>query len=272
MNRLFAAEMLKLRHRWMPRVIILIMLAITALVFWGIGTSSSQRVNLVLPRGWLIALFLAANLAPFLWPVLGGSWSGSEYGWGTIRMVLSRRPNRIAFSLAQMLALALILLAALILAFILGTIGGLIAGAGTSFGTFDTTGLPGGFGAIVVKIFLGSWFVLGFYALLGYAAGSIFRSAAFGIGAGIGITVAQLVLTGILYAIGGTWKLVAQHFPYAYTNALTQRLVAEGTTRQFATTSSSQPGITECVIGIAIYAAILVAATLIFLRQRDVTA
>jgi len=42
---------------------------------------------------------------------------------------------------------------------------------------------------VVVKMFFGAWYVSAFYVVLAYAAGAIFRSAAAGIGIGIGFAV-----------------------------------------------------------------------------------
>src|SRR5450759_2977149 len=56
MSAYLSFEWLKLSKRWMPRVILLMMLALTILVFWGQATRIHGRGNLLLPRGWLAAL------------------------------------------------------------------------------------------------------------------------------------------------------------------------------------------------------------------------
>src|SRR5579872_881343 len=108
MSRVLAAEWLKVRKRWMPRVLVLIMMVIIGLIFWAISTNSSDRANVFLPRAWLTSLFLGAGVAAFLWPILAGSWAGNEYSWGTIRMVLSRRPSRAQFALAGIAAVLMV--------------------------------------------------------------------------------------------------------------------------------------------------------------------
>src|SRR5436305_14653890 len=126
MSGLMLAEWLKLRNRWMPRIIVLILLGINALIFWGTATNNKNRVDLLFPRGLVAALFFAALFSAFLWPVLGGSWSGNEYGWGTIRMLLSRRPDRIEMVVAALAVLLLGVAAGLIAVLILATIEGVI--------------------------------------------------------------------------------------------------------------------------------------------------
>ena len=53
-------------------------------------------------------------------------------------------------------------------------------------------------------------------------------------------------------------------------NQLASR-VAEGATTGKFLRADSGPGITECVIGLAIYTAILLAATFLLIQSRDVT-
>lgn len=271
MTELLAAEWLKMRKRWMVRIIILIMLAIIALVFWGLGTRGDQRINLFMPRGWLVALSLTSGFAPFIWPVLGGNWAGSEYNWGTVRMILSRRPDRIQWTAAALLTLIFVSGIGILLAVLLGTIAGSIIAGLTGNPAFDTAGLQSGYALIVIKCFFGIWYVLAFYVILSYAAGTVFRSGAFGIGFGIGITVAQLIVFGIFRGLGGTWRTVAEHFPYAYTNALTSRLPSAGTTGDFARVGNDVASTTESLIGLAIYMAILLAITFTAVKTRDVT-
>lgn len=270
MNHLLAAEWLKLQKRWMPRVLVLIMVALIALIFWGIGTSNS-RINDVMPRGWLVALFLASGIAPFLWPILGGSWAGNEYGWGTIRMILSRRPDRIQWALAAIIALLISIVFALIAALIVGTLAGIAVALLTNHPIFVTSGLQSNYLLVVVKMFVATWYVLAFYVILAYAAGTIFRSGAVGIGTGIGAIVAQVVVFGIFQGLGGTWKNVAEHFPNAYANSLINRVVSEGTTSDFGSSFANTPGIEQCVVGLAIYIAVLLGITLFLVHTRDVT-
>ena len=200
--------------------------------------------------------------------VLGGSWAGNEYGWGTVRLILSRRPNRVQWIAAALLILVAVAFLALIASLVVGAIAGLIVKGLTG----EATGsLQDPYAWIVVKSFLGAWYVLIFYLVLAYSLGTIFRSGAVGIGLGIGITVAELIVFGIFSGLGGTWRDSADHFPYAYTQALPNRLVREGTTSSFADIPSHSPSAVASVIGIAIYLAILLGATMLVVTRRDDT-
>ena len=86
MTSLLAVEWIKLRHRWMPRILILIMLGIIGLISLASLGLHGLRAALVLPQGLLAGLVLAGIFSPFLWPILAGAWSGmsspgAQYEW-----------------------------------------------------------------------------------------------------------------------------------------------------------------------------------------------
>jgi len=271
MIRLLRADWRKLRHRWMPGVLLLILIALVALVFFGISSRARYRGDLVLPDGLVVALSLGASFAAFIWPILAGSWSGSEYSWGTVRLALTRQPSRIEFTLSGLIVILLTIGAGLCLVLAAGAVAGSLVAAVTNVSASSPP--PGaGAGEIVLKLFFAVWYTSAFYAVLAYAAGVVFRSAPVGIGAGIGFGVAQSAISAIFGALGDPWKAIALHFPNAYTTALTSRLSNElVTTGPFSRVSSSAASIPVSMVGLAIYIAVLVALMLAAVRQRDIT-
>lgn len=264
---LLAADWTKMRYRWMPRILILILLAIVALVFFGISTRPRFRPSLVFPDGMAIALIFAASFAAFIWPVLAGSWAGNEYGWGTVRLVLTRRPNRMQFSLAGLVMVLLVVGLGVLLALVVGAVGSALV-SNTAHASLPPVSDAG---AIIVKMFFAVWYTSAFYAVLAYTAGVIFRSSPAGIGLGIGFAVAQSAVTAIFQALGDPWKAVAQHFPDSYTTGLTSHLANElGTSGPFSRGQPGAPSITTSIIALAIYLAILLALMLIAVQRRDV--
>ena len=271
MIRLLRTDWRKLRHRWMPRILIFILLAIVALVFLGISSRARYRSDLVMPYGLVGALSLAASFAAFIWPVLAGSWAGSEYSWGTIRLALTREPSRIAFSLSGLIMVLLTVGFTLVLVLIVGTITSTLVAAATH--AVAPVPPPGSNAtAIIVKLFFAAWYTSSFYVILAYTAGVVFRSAAAGIGIGIGFAVAQAAVAGIFSALGDPWKSVSTHFPEAYTTALTSRLahelVVRGPIGRVAVDAASIP---SSIVALAIYIAILTGLMLAVVRQRDIT-
>ncbi len=267
-------EWFKLSKRWMPRVVMLMLLAVIVLAFWGSSTRASNVGNLLLPRGWLTALIFASFVAPFLWPVLGASWGGNEYGWGTIRMVLTRRPFRIQHVLGALAVLLFGLALALLVATIASTVLAVIVAVATHHTAYTSSLLTGTFVATFCKAYLAAWVVASFFLMLAYLAAVLFRSAAVGIAIGIGSTLAEFVLGAILTRLGGWWQTVGDHLPVNYTQGLTTRVASSGLVpgSRMAVVDPQTPGVSQSLLAIAIYAAIFIAITLLALRTRDVTA
>ncbi|HLJ69472.1 MAG TPA: hypothetical protein VKX16_19125 [Chloroflexota bacterium] len=273
MTATLSFEWLKLSRRWMPRVLLVMLIGMLVFYFWGQGTRLEERVNMFFPRAWLATLFFSSFCAPFFWPVLGGSWAGNEYGWGTIRMILTRRPYRIQHVLAALVVLCAALVVALFCMLIVGSAAGVVIGAATGHAAITSGVLTSSFLNTTIKTFAAAWYVAVFYLVLGYAAAVVFRSAAVGIGVGIGSTLAQFVLYAVLRDMGGVWQTIAQHFPIIYTESIVQDIAARG----FAAGTGldrinpGDPSISSSVAAITIFTAVALAAALLSARIRDVT-
>ena len=272
MNAYLSAESIKLSKRWMPRIILLLLVGALVVYFWGEGTRLDNQANLFFPRAWLAALFLSSFCAPFLWPVLGGSWAGNEYGWGTIRLILTRRPYRIQHVLASLTVLLIGIALALLAIVAVGSLAGMIVGTVTGHGAVISGILSGGFLATVLKTFLAAWFVAAFYLIVAFAAAVIFRSAAVGIGIGLGSLLAQILLYNIFRGLGGVWSTIAQHFPIIYSEAMVQDVAAAGfkSGTALAKISPTDPTVAQSIVALGAWMAVLVAVTLIVVRIRDV--
>ncbi len=270
MGALIGAEWVKLKHRWMPRIIALILFAIVALLFWAIGTGAN-RTDLIFPRGMLAALLAAGFVASFLWPILSGAWAGNEYSWGTLRMVLSRRPNRIQYLAASLGILVVFVIITMVVTMALSLIEGAVVAGLTGHSAVFTAGLGSSFTLVLLKTFVATIYVACFYLVLAFAAGTIFQSPAAGIGIGIGFSIAQEVVFGIFTALRGPWKVIADHFPSSYAGSLPQRIATESI-KAFGGQNAGTPSVPESIIGLAIYIGILVALTVIVVQRRDVTA
>jgi ABC-type transport system involved in multi-copper enzyme maturation permease subunit len=273
MTGLLSAEFLKLRKRLMPRVLLVILLALIALVFFGFARNGdrSSIADVILPDGWLLVLVFVSFFAPFIAPVLAGSWAGSEYSWGTIRMVLSRRPDRTQFLLSGIVVLLSAIGIALLASLLLATVSSWVAALLLGRSAFDSSAFDGTFIGIFVKLFLSVWLILGFYVVLAFSAGTLFRSGAVGIGVGIGLTLADLILTGIFYNLGGTWRTISDHFPEVYARALPSQ-VANGSLLGISSGRSGLPSVPESIVALAVYTLVPLALAIVLVRYRDVTA
>jgi ABC-type transport system involved in multi-copper enzyme maturation permease subunit len=274
MIRIMSMEWLKLTRRWMPRILVVMVAGLTTVAFWGEATRATERVNLLMPRGWLAALTFCSFFAAFFWPVLGGSWAGNEYSWGTIRTILTRRPYRIQQLLGALAVLFIGLAISLLVLLLVASLAGIVIAILTGDHVFVSGVFDGNFAVLLVKGFLVAWYVSGFYLFVAYAAATLFRSTAVGIGFGIGATFAQVILFRIFEGLGGVWKTIAEHFPFQYTNNLITVVVHNGLIRgtDLASVSPDTPSVNDSLFWLTLYAVILLAAMLYFVRTRDVTA
>lgn len=267
-------EWLKLEKRWMARIILLMVIGLTILAFWAQATRTFDRPNLLLPRGWLAVLSYCAFFAPFFWPVLGGSWGGSEYGWGTIRTILTRRPFRIQHFLGALIVLLIGLALALLILLAVGTVAAIVLALVTGNSLFASSVWSGTFLAIFIKGFGAAWYVSAFFMVIAYSAAVLFRSTAVGIGLGIGSTLAEVVLMGIFTGLGGVWKTIAQHFPFVYAANMITQVVHAGLIRgsNLAEVAPGTPSATQSLIALAIYGLAMLVLTMAVIGRRDVTA
>src|SRR5579875_3858720 len=170
MTAYLSFEWLKFSKRWMPRVIVVLLLGLTAVAFWGQASRAGALGNLLLPRGWLAALTFCTYFAPFFWPVLGGSWAGNEYGWGTMRTILTRRPHRITHVLAALAVLLAGVALAIVAMLVMGTVAGLLVAAFTHHALFTAGVWNSAFLGLLLKGAVTAWYVSAFYLVLAYAA------------------------------------------------------------------------------------------------------
>jgi hypothetical protein len=151
---------------------------------------------------------------------------------------------------------------------------GLVIAVLTNNHVFTSGVLNGDFVALLVKGFLIAWYVSAFYLFLAYATATLFRSAAVGIGFGIGATFAQFILFRIFDGLGGVWKTIAEHFPVQYANNLITEVVGGGLVAgsNIGRVDPGSPSVSDSLVWLTLYAAVLMAITLYAVRVRDVTA
>jgi ABC-type transport system involved in multi-copper enzyme maturation permease subunit len=196
--------------------------------------------------------------------ILGALVVGSEYGWGTLKTVLSQRPGRLTAFFAKMLALGAALVLFVLLAFVVGAICSLIV-TGIQGATVDWPSLVElleGLGASAV--------ILAVWAALGVFLATLFRSTALAVGLGL---FYALALEGLVFAL----PIPNESFQDARRFFLGQNsgFLADS----FAGSSLQQPfvppgpdvGAAQAALVLCLYlAAFLLIAALAF-RQRDVT-
>lgn len=280
---LLRAELLKLGKRWMPYVLLLIMLAGAAFIIWAMGYGTWKDDD---------AEFAASGLRTFAYPysvpalldsgqfwgsaffvsILATSTVATEHNWGTIRPALSGGVSRVRFLATKLLALTLVSTVALLFALGFGIVLSLWA---TSVADVNPT-VPGGFtaGDFVLMVSRTALCIVP-YGLMAFALTVFSRSTALGIAG----TMGYMVLEAIIVAILGTGGDILQGTRILFLGHSVSALMAENRIADlsFESTafrdldSESQPGVwTATFVIIAESVAFLAVSFLIFLR-RDVT-
>lgn len=214
MGSMLAAELLKVRKRWMPYVLLLVMITGAAVLIWLVGYLEYQAdeqsefaddafrtfafpwsIPALLDSGqfWGAALFVA---------ILTSSTVATEYNWGTIRQALTRGQPRWQFLVTKLLGTSIICMVLLLAALAVGILFSILATAAD--GTPITLDVRDGptvpeIGLMVVRSALG----IIPYGLLAFALAVIGRSTALGIAGTLGYMFGEGIIVAILDSIGG---------------------------------------------------------------------
>jgi len=209
-----AAEILKVRKRWMPYVLLLLMVAGAAVLIWLIGYVGYKDD----PRGeyagdairtfafpWSIPALLDSGQfwgAAIFVTILTSSTVSTEYNWGTVRQALTRGQPRWQFLATKLLGTSLICIVFLLAALGVGILFSILATSAD--GDPITLDVPGGpsvpeIGLMVLRSALG----IIPYGMLAFALAVIGRSTALGIAGTLGYMLGEGIIVAILESIGG---------------------------------------------------------------------
>jgi len=215
------------------------------------GGLIDNLMNAVMPLGAAAAL------------VLGGLAIGSEYGWGTMKTVLTVGPGRIRTLVAKLVAAALgaVLLTALLYA------GGAIASVIVAAIDGHAIAFPAAID--IAKAIGATSLVLYTFGLLGMTLGFVFRQAAAAVGIGlVYLVVVETILARFITAFhGGDYRWIAKGLSGANATALVQSF-GQVTGGSSAPAPLVGPG--QAVLTLAVYAVAFALISATLLRLRDV--
>ena len=150
MLNLIRVEFFKLRKRWMPYVLLLVLLAsiLIPLVVTYINYQSAVseypdlmwKEVLVLPTAMEGVFNSVPGLGMILVAILAASVVGNEYGWGTLRQTLARGTSRPRYLTSKLLSIAIIAFIGVMIAVAVGLIATIITSmlveGGIEWGSF----------------------------------------------------------------------------------------------------------------------------------------
>ena len=235
-------------------------------------TGSTGRMSDGQPRAILLQQMLPAavpevftqGMAMFggaLMLVLGALVTGSGYGWGSWKTVLTQGPSRIRVAGGSVIALAGVVVALVLTAFVVDTGVAALIGAVQH----QSLALPG-FGRILLGIVTGT-VILAMWTLAGALVGVLARGPALAVGLGlVYVLVVENLLRGVA-SIFSPIRSITDHLPGTAAGSLA------GAMRSIK--GAATPGVLDILsrpasfVVLAIYIAVFAAGTVWLVHRRD---
>lgn len=280
MSHVLSAELLKLRKRPATWIIVGVWLAMNLAFGYLIpylvyrsgsftgpdgAAASGQLLAAVLPAGLVTNVLSGYPLfGGALVLILGALMTGGEYGFGTLKTLLTQRPRRLEVLGGALAALAVVVLALVVASFVLSAgASSVIAAVESATGAFPpAVDLAGGLAS--------GWLILGMWGLLGALAGIAFRSTALAVGLSL---VWALVIENLIRGFApvlDVFDTVQRALPGANASSLVAALGATGQGEGSGGVESVVGG-TQAVVVLSCYAIGFMLVAGLLLTRRDVT-
>ncbi len=279
MSNVLSAELLKLRKRPAVWILVGVWLALNLTFaylfpYLRYRTGEPAGPGDAAPTDQLLSTVLPANLVPNVlggYPLFGGAIvlilgaliTGSEYGFGTMKTLLTQRPRRIEVLGGILGALVVVVLGLGVASFTISAgASSLVAAAESAPGTFPPA-------AELARGLASGWLILGMWGLLGALAGIAFRGTALAVGLGL---VWALVIENLIRgaaALLDIFEPVLRALPGVNAGSLVAALTTAGEGRGTPGVSAVVGG-TQAAVVLACYAVGFVLVAGILLARRDV--
>lgn len=220
LQHLVLVEFFKLRKRMMTWVVALLLVALIILLYsvlWSVSarvetfadesriyTGDDLRRALFLQSSVPFSLQIVGTFGTLLAIVLAAGAAGSEYSWGTVRLMATASSGRIKTMAARLLVVSALIAAGALLAVAVGLIYSAIitqVSGGTDYDFVD-----GAFVQQQVYSYGRTLFVMAPYVALAFGAAVVGRSTLAGVGAGVGFAFLEPVISGLMRLGGEPWR------------------------------------------------------------------
>jgi len=281
---MLAAELLKVRGRWLAWVLWLVLVAILALTTFGpyldwkgggLSLEDFERQAFVLPWALTSILDTIQSLGSILLGIVAASLVGTEYSWGTVRSCLVRGQTRSHYLLTKLLGLSAVGLVLLATASAVGLIFTLIttrlADQPITLNVPDGPSLPE-----IPLMFLRSAYSVLPYALVAFFLAELFHSTAAGVGGGLVYVVVEGIILAILGNLGGVagdmrLLFVGHHVSAVMElNRIGSEAVYAGLVLRPQPEASDLLPPAQAAVAVAAYCSFLVGTALWLFQRRDV--
>ena len=216
MLNLIRVEFFKLRKRWMPYVLLLVLVAsilipiVVSYINYQTNINEFQTMDwreaLVLPNAMQNIFNSVPGLGIILVAILAASTVGTEYGWGTLRQTLARGISRPRYLTSKLLSTAIIAFIGVMIAIVVGLIVTIITSMAVE-------------GEIIWGSFVGYFFaslgrtllVLIVYISMATFFSLLLRSSALGIMVTIAWFIGESIIGGLLSMSSGWLADIPQY-------------------------------------------------------------
>lgn len=289
MLRLLRSELYRLVRRWMPWIMLGLIVVIAFVFYFLIWVSVNAQLQAVkngtlpVPAGGTtqleqtlrqiapdrVAQFgvsVVAGLGSVMLIVFAASHVGTEFGWGTFRTLLAHGASRSGFLVSKAVSLVLYAVVFMIV--------GSIAAIAASYTVSAVAGISPGSGvdfAEVARVAVKSGYTFLPYMALALAIAVWSKSAGAGIATGLVVYFAESIVAGILVSLNKDYAQIVNWGLSRNASALTRTVSGQAGPTSQDPTASTLPDPTQAAIVLGIYCAIFLVLAYWRLRSRDVT-
>jgi ABC-2 type transport system permease protein len=280
MLNMIKVELTKLRKRKMTWILLVVLAAffcIMVFATYGItesppdrmpeGSVEAMRSALQFPDATDMIFSTSKQIGTLLLIILVASGVGNEYGWGSVRQVLTRRGARHHYVIAKLVAFIIAALVGLVISLIIGFVLVLITSnlIGSINWDFITASYVGGF----FRMFGWTLFSLLPYILLAFFFAFLGRSALAGIGGGLGFYFVEAIAVGLLSNASGWLSKIPHYLIGPNADALVPSIEMQA--GPFGS-SGDAPSTLWAAMAVLIYSVALLGLSLWMFKKRDITA
>ena len=284
---LIAAELLKVRKRWLIYILMAVLIGGAAVQIWLLGYvswsaddpeyRSDALRSFVLPYALPALLEAGQSWGAIIVGILISSAVATEYSWGTVRQAVLRGQTRAEYLTAKLIGLALVSTVIMLLTLVVGLFFALVATSLTGEPiTFDAPGGPNALEAILM-ILRAAYCILP-YALLAFCLTAVGRSTALGVAGTLMFIFGEAIIMGILLGIGGLSADFAAFTPGHNVNAImAANRIGDGYFNSFALrdiglSGAELPNPWTAALVLAVYCLAFLGVTFYVFQKRDMTA
>lgn len=286
-----SAEVLKLRKRtasWILIIVLVLLVAITGYVLLylsiqntpppedfsaeeqqafeeSMAESNKEFLQVLLPEKVLVNVLTALSRGGGIVALVFGALAfGSEYNWGTLKTVLSRRPGKLKVFAGKILAL---------LAYFAGfSMLVLVVGGVCSYIVANLEDMPVRWPSTwrTIEALGAGWLIFAVWGMLGAFLATIFRSSSLAIGIGLGyaIVIEQTAVSFSASVQNEVFQSVLSTLPGTNSSALANAFgsVPEG----FSTVAGESVSPEQAAIALGVYTVVSIIFMVLLFWRRDI--